>query len=289
MGLILVTVSTDALAEAQTQASDQLRTQVLAAVAALYGAGIAAEMLTNPAALVTFLKRLVPLSLAAQASVVRSTQLNLARQLPLDRPILLTPTDLIGAKLRGRPIEQVYARAVYEVEDRLDAGDDFETAVDFGLHRVTQNAATDLQLARIHAASAYTEQLSNRLPVKVGYRRVLKGESSCALCILASTQIYSHIKSMAIHPGCDCETEIVLDDEVDALEDEMNARYSDIHDIVRRDLGDSYVDPGARKGIQPYKHIMVTHEHGELGPVIGIRRQHFEGPTDVSPSVPTSP
>jgi hypothetical protein len=278
-------VAQDALAEAQAQASAQLRAQLLAAVTAIYGAGIAADMLTNPAALITFLRRLVPLSLAAQASMVRSTQLDLARQLPLDRPITLKPTDIIGAKLRRKPIEQVYSRAVYDIEDLLDAGEPFADAVAYGLHRVTQNAVTDLQLASNHAARDYMTQLQDRVGTEVGTMRV-PGPTPCALCILASTQFYKPTVLKEMHPGCGCGTRIVFGDEKDEALDEMDKRYLDIHDIIRRDLGDKYVDPGGRKGIAPYKHLFVTHEHGELGPVIGIRRQHFEGPTDVPVPVP---
>lgn len=281
-------VAQDALDEAQAQANAQLRAQLLAAVAAIYTAGVASDMLTNPAALISFLKRLVPLSLAAQAQMVRSTTLDLHRQLPLDRPISVKPTDIIGAKLRGKPIEQVYSRAVYDVEDRLDAGDDFDTAMDYGLHRVTQNAVTDLQLANTHASREYMTQLQDRVGVKVGTMRV-PGPTPCALCVLASTQFYDPPVLKAMHPGCGCGTRIVLEDEKDAALDEMDQRYLDIHDIIRRDLGESYVDPGGRKGLAPYKDILVTHEHGELGPVLGIRSQHFEGPTDVpvQPSVST--
>jgi len=280
-------IAQDALAEAQAQANEQLRAQLLAAVAAIYGVGIASDMLTNPAALITFLKRLVPLSLAAQAQMVRSTTLDLARQLPLDRPILLKPTDIIGAKLRGTPIEQVYSRAVYEIEDRLDAGASFEDATAYGLHRVTQNAVTDLQLASNHASREYMTQLQDRVGAKVGSMRV-PGETPCALCVLASTQFYDPPTLKPMHPGCGCGTRIVFEDERDAALDEMDRRYLDIGDIIRRDLGDKYVDPGGRKGIEPYKHLFVSHEHGELGSVIGIRRQHFEGPTDVPVQPPLS-
>lgn len=276
---MLVAVAPEALAETQSQANEQLRNQLIAAVTALYGAGIAADMVADPVALVQFLARLVPLSLAAQAQMVRSTTINLHRQLPLDKPIAIKPTDLIGAKLRGKPIEQVYARAVYDVEERLDAGDTFEEAVNFGLHRVTQNAVTDLQLASTHAAAAYTEQLQERVRVKVGLKRQLSNRPDhCALCILATTQLYHAGKLMPIHPGCGCEPVVVFEDEIEQFNSEMDQRYLDIHDIVRRDLGDKYQRSDARSGLQPYRNIIVTHEHGELGPVLGVRAQHFEGP-----------
>lgn len=302
-------VAQDALAEAQQQQIDQLRAQLLAAVAAIYGASIAADMLTNPAAMLTFLRRLVPLSLAAQASMVRSTQLDLARQLPLDRPILLKPTDIIGAKLRGKPIEQVYSRAVYDVEDRLDAGDSFEDAVAFGLHRVTQNAVTDLQLARTHSTAAYVDQLQDQLRVKVGTMRTLSTTkpNHCALCVLAATQVYYKPgKLMDIHPGCGCGQEIVFEDEFDERRDEMDRQYLDLHNAIRRDLGDEFQSSDAWSGAEMYKNIVITHEHGELGPILSVRGQRYEGPkqrakakdlrwspnrgrTDVRTSVPPNP
>lgn len=273
-------VADDALAEAQTQATEQLRAQLLAAVATIYGAGVAADMLTNPAALITFLRRLVPLSLAAQAQMVRATQLDLARQLTLDRPIMLKPTDIIGAKLRGKPIERVYAKAVYDIEDQLDAGHSFEDAVNFGLHRVTQNAVTDLQLANTHASRDYMVQLQDRVGIKVGTMRTLSPSkpNHCALCILASTQFYDPPTLKPIHPGCGCGTKIVFEDEEDEARAEMDRRYSDVHDMVRREFGEEFVDAGGRKGLMPYRKLMITHEHGELGPILGVRSQHFEGP-----------
>lgn len=274
-------VAQDALTETQAVAQDQLRAQLLAALASIYSAGIAADMLTNPAALITFLKRLVPLSLASQAAMVRFTAQDLARQLPLDRPILLKPTDYIGAKLRGKPIEQVYSRAVYEIEDRLDAGDSFEDAVDFGLHRVTQNAVTDLQLAKTHATREYVTQLQDRVRVKVGTMRTLSPTKPdhCALCILASTQIYHKPGTlMEIHPGCGCGQRIVFEDELDDRLDEMNRDYTAVHEAIRRDLGEDYQVSDAWSGDEMYKNIVITHEHGELGPILGVRGQRYEGP-----------
>lgn len=275
-------VAQDALAETQQQATDQLRAQLLAALTAIYGAGIAADMLTNPAALISFLKRLVPLSLAAQAQMVRSTTLDLHRQLPLDKPISVKPTDIIGAKLRGKPIEQVYSRAVYDIEDLLDAGHSFEEATDYGLHRVTQNAVTDLQLARTHATAAYTAQLQDQLRVEVGTMRTLSTTkpNHCALCVLASTQVYYKPgQLMEIHPGCGCGQKLVFEDEIDERRDEMDRRYLDLHNAIRRDLGDEFQDSDAWSGAEMYKNIVMTHEHGEIGPILGVRGQRYEGPS----------
>lgn len=274
-------VAKDAVAEAQEAQTDQLRNQLLAALTALYGIGIAADMLTNPAALTQFLGRLVPLSLAVQASVVRSTVQDLASQLPLDRPIMVKPTTIIGAHLRELPMEQVYARTVYSIEDRLDAGADYQAAVDYGLHRLTQTAVTDLQLARTHTSKRYVGELQAILPVKVGTMRVLSSKPShCALCILASTRVYKADELMPIHPGCGCGTRLVIEDEGTSIAEQVNERWiGELHTIVARDLGDKYVNAGGR-GIQDYRHIEVSHEHGELGPILGVRGQHFEGPTE---------
>lgn len=49
-----------------------------------------------------------------------------------------------------------------------------------------------------------------------------------------------------------------------------------VHEVVGRDLGPSYVDPGGRLGDAHYRNIIITNDHGELGPVLGVRGQHFE-------------
>lgn len=275
-------VATDAAAQAQEAQTDQLRNQLLTALVALYGIGMAADMLTDPVQFAAFLGRLVPFSLAVQASMVRATVQDLARQLPLDEPILVKPTTIIGAHLRnGVPMEQVYARAVWSVEDRLDAGYSFTEAVDYGQHRLLQTAATDLQLARTHTAQRYTSELQTKIPHEiVGSRRTLSSKPQhCALCILASTRTYKAHELMDIHPGCGCGVALIIGDEQPPPVNEQFVL--DLPNIIRRDLGDAYASSGGR-GLEDYKNIIVTHEHGELGPVLGVRNQHFEGPEHVA-------
>lgn len=53
-----------------------------------------------------------------------------------------------------------------------------------------------------------------------------------------------------------------------------------LHDTVRRDLGDKYVQASG-KGAINYRDIIITHDHGELGPVLAVRGQDFTGPSDI--------
>ncbi len=123
------------------------------------------------------------------------------------------------------------------------------------------------------------------LPTIVGYRRVLSNNPNhCALCVLASTQRYKRENLMPIHPGCSCTVRPVLETEPNAdrrvLEPDI---VGSVDDIIRNTLGDKWVDPGGRRGVAKYRDIILTtHEHGELGPVLGVRGHHFQGPPDGS-------
>uniref|UniRef100_UPI001D0D1143 hypothetical protein n=1 Tax=Klebsiella pneumoniae TaxID=573 RepID=UPI001D0D1143 len=63
---------------------------------------------------------------------------------------------------------------------------------------------TDLQLAKTHQARSSF----NRSGVQF-YRRVLTGNENCALCVIASTMRYRKNSLMPIHPGCDCDIDVI--------------------------------------------------------------------------------
>lgn len=97
----------------------------------------------------------------------------------------------------------------------------------------------------------------------------------CALCLLTSTVRYTRANLMPIHPGCGCRVLPIYGSEDPGVV--LNDRFAEgVHGIVRRDLGESYVDPGGRFGDAHYRDIIITNTHGELGPVLGVRGQHFQ-------------
>lgn len=200
----------------------------------------------------------------------------------------LSPTVPIAIAVSARNVDPniEYERPFHDVWRALGNGDDLQTAVDAGGQRLQTLAETDLQLAKTHTAR---EKLATNTNV-VGYRRQLEGAYSCALCIVASTRMYHKAELMPIHPACDCSVDPIFGGEKTAvvLDPEI---LTNAHDAVAQRFGaDSTAArriPGAFKGNGDpllYREVLITHEHGEIGPVLGIRGQHFTGPDLVTSS-----
>lgn len=258
---------------------EQLRAQLMAALVAVYSNAVAAGgAIPDPAALAGIIARLVPTILASQQTMVALVTNELHRQTG-QRRIVVSPREVTGAALRGVPIEQVYRRPFTEIGRQLAAGKPPAQALAAGQRRLEKTAVTDLQLVQTHTVRDFATQLQARRPdTVVGFRRVLSAKPNhCALCILASTQRYRSFDLMPIHPGCGCTVAMIMGDQ-DPGQVIDPGIAEQIHDIIRRDLGDSYVDAGGRKGLANYRNILVTNDHGELGPVLGVRAHRFTGP-----------
>lgn len=265
-----------ALAAAYEAQQAQLQAQLVASLLAVWAVMGIGSPLPDPETVLSFVRAMVPASLGAQRAMVALVTNELQRQ--SQTPISVPVDTSTGKALRGIPIEQTYMRTFDQVRRDLDRGLRPAVAFDRGLRRLQTQALTDLQLAKTHATRDFATQLQARKPgVIVGFRRVLSSKPNhCALCILASTQRYRSFDLMAIHPGCGCGVALIIGDEdpgktIDAT------RVEDIHDIIARDLGPEYVNRSGT-GLAAYRDILVTHEHGEMGPVLGVRGQHFEGP-----------
>jgi hypothetical protein len=204
-----------------------------------------------------FLKQVVPVVLAGRKQVSALTDAYLSRKLgiPAKGPI---DTDA----LRGVSAAEVYARPFVTVRTKLSEGLPFEAAVSAGAARLTDISLADMQLAKTHTSrEVYQSAGAER------YIRVLTGGMNCALCYIASTQTYATDDLMPIHPGCNCDTDVAPDD-FDGSE-----TLSATHEAVEERLGAS--DSGARA--PDYRKQLIVREHGELGPVLAVRGQHFAG------------
>lgn len=264
----------------------QLRQQLAAAVIAIW-AGVAQSAAFNPYEAAKFVARLLPISLGAQRAMTAITvaQLNAIHQPPT--PIIVSPAATTGAALRGVDPEQYYERPFSEIRLQLSRGKTVEEAVIAGQRRAMSITQTDAQLAHTHTARRFIQE--SRRPGRrpgplgqiVGYRRVLSSNPNhCALCVLASTQRYHRDNLMAIHPGCGCRVMPIYGNSDPGQV--INEQYAEqVHEIVRRDLGEKFVDAGGRLGDAHYRDIVITNTHGELGPVLGVRGQHFTGPADI--------
>jgi hypothetical protein len=183
------------------------------------------------------------------------------------RPVGVTPATVSEEALRGVPAVEVYRRPGVTVWTALKNGAEFTAAVQAGLRRATGLAATDLQLAKTHTARRVLSGKDN----VVGHRRVLKGSKSCALCIVASTQRYRKADLQPCHPGCDCGVLPIYADRDPGQVIDPD-RLDGVHQAIEQRFGVS--DASGKRAVD-YRKALVTHEHGEIGPVLSVRGQKF--------------
>jgi hypothetical protein len=228
----------------------------------------------DDAAAADFIGLVAPMLDAGRERMAELTATHLAQQTTLaveHRLTFDTPTlELPSGSPRGVSDEELLRRPFVATWTDLSRGKPLDVAVATGARRADSLAVTDLQLAKTTTAR---RALSADGRV-VGYRRVLTGNESCARCVLASTQRYHVGDLMPIHPGCDCGVApIVGDHDPGQVIDERTAE--EVQQIVADDLGQKYVDAGGRGPID-YRKIIVTHDHGEIGPILAVRGQHFD-------------
>ena len=245
-------------------------------------AAIWAQMLSfRDADIDWMVERVSPIASAAQTAMAISTEQYLIGW-AADAGISTAPgfIDASTQALRGVTDREVYERIGPTIWGRLSEGASFEDAVDAGFARLQKVMQTNIQLARTHTA----RNTMKRQDGVVGYRRVPRGMNSCALCLVASTQRYHTDDLMPIHPGCACGVESILggSDPGSVLDqDALNG----VHAAIKERFG-AFSD-SARQFETPegellhYRDILVTHRHGEIGPVLGIRGQKFTGPSDL--------
>jgi hypothetical protein len=224
--------------------------------------------------LVRFLNEVVPVIKAGQQQVAALTDSYLAQLLTDLLGVPVPPTGLIDtSQLRGITADEVYARPFVTVRTELAAGKDLEAAIRSGQTRLSDLVATDMQLAKTHQ----TRQAYAGNDRVTGFQRVLTGAKSCALCSIASTQKYRRGDLLPIHPGCDCSTRPLTDTSAPWNQAEADARLEATHQEVQSRIGTQ--DRGARA--PDYRKQLIVHEHGEIGPVLAVRGQHFTGPADI--------
>lgn len=208
-----------------------------------------------------FVAQVVPVVLAGRRQVSSLTDAYLSRVLGIRS---LGPIDTDS--LRGVDVREVYARPYVTVRTKLSEGMAYDAAVSAGAARLTDIALADLQLAKTHTAKSVLSRTSG---VEV-YMRTLTGNVNCALCYVASTQRYFKEDLMPIHPGCDCGVMPIADSGEQVINE---PRLAATHEAVENRLGKS--DSGARA--PDYRKQLIVREHGELGPILTVKGQHFQG------------
>jgi hypothetical protein len=245
-----------------------------------------------------FVTQVVPLVAGGQQAMSALTAANLAqlRAAALGTPARPAPVPaalVTGAAVRnGVPPAQVYGRPFHLVWRLLDElprePGSVDKAIASGADRAVNLALTDAQLAKQHTAARVLGQ-DDRV---VGYRRVLEGPHSCALCLVAATQRYHRDQLMPMHPACDCSVAPIWDtaDPGQTIEAAVRvdgkltpvAELPDVHDrIAQRFSADSSAARTITGTTAQYRDALIVHEHGELGPVLAVRGAPFTGPHDI--------
>lgn len=262
-----------ALAASYAAATQNLRAQLLAIVMALFG-----QQGYRDAGADAYVAQAVPASLAAQQTMSALTEAYLAHQISAQLGVTTVPmgvaADFVtGTALRGVDPTEVYRRPYAQLWWDLSQGKPFEQAVRAAGRRADTIAVTDLQLAKTHTARRVLDRAPRQV---VGYRRELGSDPHhCALCLLTSSRIYHKTDLLPLHPGCSCTpTPVVEGEQMPELDPTA------VHDAIRADLGEKYVQAGGR-GPVSYRDIVITHHHGELGPVLGVRGQAFTSVSDI--------
>ncbi|MET0716404.1 MAG: hypothetical protein ABWY57_15975 [Mycetocola sp.] len=226
-------------------------------------------------------RMIVPRVQAGQLRTAQLTSVYLASLETVRTGVRVAPAPVardMVTSARGVPAADVYRRPAVTMYTALANGARVSDAIEAGVNRLTSLVGTDHQLAKTTQAR---ESLSGR-----GFtytRRTLTGRENCAMCAIASTQRYHASELMPIHPGCDCGVDTVEAgaDPGQVLEPE---RLELIHDAIDAEFGGSdrgarYLDGGNNRS--DFLDLIVTHEHGEYGPTLAWREQHFTSASDI--------
>lgn len=232
-----------------------------------YAAAVWATAEFTDSAMAALVAAMVPRVLAGQLRIANLTAAYFGRATGT-RPALVA-NDIT----RGRRTDPavVYERPIITTRTLVSRGESVDVAKEAGGRRLQSLVTTDLEMAKIRQADRAL--LASGL---THYRRVPKGESTCAMCLIASTQRYNTGRLLPIHPGCDCGVDVIpegmdLDEVIDP------ARLEATHQKVQEFAGIS-----DRQGrAVDYRKLLITHDHGELGEVIAWRGQKFTGPADL--------
>lgn len=186
--------------------------------------------------------------------------------------------------IRGVSALDVYLRSGPTVWTALANGSSLDQAALLAQQRLQKTVQTDLQLAKTHAARFSGE----RRGIKY-FRRELEGAKSCGLCIVASTQRYRRGDLLPIHPGCDCSVaevyagadpgQILEPTDLDGAHQTIRSTFGQMAGDARKISG---VGHPTRDELLMYRDVLITHQHGEIGPVLGVAGHKFTSVTDLN-------
>lgn len=168
--------------------------------------------------------------------------------------------ELPAARL-GADLTEVYSRPAEAYRLTYALTEDADAALAAAHLRLDTLARDDLLVARRDG-----EHQQMRASKVEHYRRIVHPELSetgvCGLCLAASDRIYTIDELLPIHDECKCTV----------------APDSDVADqSVKVDLEQLYKDAGGTTDGRALKKVRYqVNDHGELGPVLGVKGQRFQ-------------
>lgn len=223
-----------------------------------------------------FVREAIPTVLAHEQVMAETTYNYLQEQYQeLGQPFdaVLQVSRVTGAVIRnGTAPELVYARPFVDVWSALDDGLTLNEAVARGATRIDQ--LTDIDLELTHDWTVRDVVGQTRL---AGYRRVLNGATSCALCIVASTQRYRRGDLKKMHPGCDCTVAPIITDE-----DVHRVLDGDLLAAVHKEIAEKFGASASDARKIDYRKILLTRDHGEYGPTLTYSTDKFTAKSGLS-------
>ena len=207
---------------------------------------------------------------AGQVGVASLTDAYLARATSFVLGKVVTGTgvpSVMGQTLRMgvKDHEEVYARVAAEYRWQRHLGLTDSQALSAATVRAQEMVGTDLGLAHQHQIRRFNQSRNI-----TRYRRVIRSEKSCGLCVAASDRIYSKSDLLPIHSRCRCGV-IAVTANTDP--------GSQLNDDTLREL---YAAAGSTTGPALKKVQVEVFEHGELGPQLRVAGQHIRGPAQVA-------
>lgn len=187
--------------------------------------------------------------------------------------LTVDPAAVSGEVLRGVPTDEVYRRPVVTARKAASEGHPLDVALKIAGNRARVTADIDVSLAQ-RAATVHALAQDDRVRF---YRRVLTGKS-CMFCATASTQRYRGSDLMPLHGRCDCAVAPIYGDT-----DPGHVINGQVLGKLKangkgywkqRGFVDANGDP-----IPPDAAPIAIRQHGELGPQLVDRHEHFDGPS----------
>jgi len=185
--------------------------------------------------------------------------------------------------LRSVSLAEEMYRAWADYQRHVAKGWDPAEALADARQRLERIVRTDMQLAQTRQAQA-----SLQAHGFAGFQRVPAGASSCALCLLAAGQLYHTSVLMPIHVSCDCGIAPVESGQQPqwyGTADAIRAAILELDDDTFNRALDADGELNYRAVRLAYSRVVEIHQHGDIGPVLTKRGDHFTGPAEVQQAI----